>query len=315
MFDRFRNLTTSSPARFAVLVFVSLILALHRRCSRCPPRRRRADGAPLADAVFTAVSTICVTGLSTVDVATFFSPFGKFVIWLGVNIGGMGVLTLASILGLVISKRLGLRAKLIAASDTNPLRAHGGPVNEGQTVRLGEVGQLLRTVALSTLLIEALVAVALFPSLILAGIDPLDALWEAPFYAAMAFTNTGFTPNPGGLVPFADDYILLTILMVGVFLGSIGFPVIYTLWKHLVACPPLVAPREAHDHHDGRALLRGRHRLPRARVQQPQDIRLDGRVGHHLPVALPLRDDPLRRVLRPSTSASSTARPSSWAAC
>ena len=63
----------------------------------------------------------------------------------------MGVLTLASILGLVISKRLGLRAKLIAASDTNPLRAHGGPVNEGQTVRLGEVGQLLRTVALSTL--------------------------------------------------------------------------------------------------------------------------------------------------------------------
>ncbi len=115
--------------------------------------------------MFTAVSTICVTGLSTVDVATFFSPFGKFIIWLGVNIGGMGVLTLASILGLVISKRLGLRAKLIAASDTNPLRAHGGPVNEGQTVRLGEVGQLLRTVALSTLLIEALVAVALFPSL------------------------------------------------------------------------------------------------------------------------------------------------------
>ncbi len=56
----------------------------------------------------------------------------------------MGVLTLASILGLVISQRLGLRAKLIAASDTNPLRSHGGPVNEGQTVRLGEVGGLLR---------------------------------------------------------------------------------------------------------------------------------------------------------------------------
>jgi Trk-type K+ transport system membrane component len=145
----------------------------------------------------------------------------------------MGVLTLASILGLVISKRLGLRAKLIAASDTNPMRAHAGPVNESQTVRLGEVGQLLRTVALSTLLIEALVALALYPSLLLAGIRPLEALWEAPFYAAMAFTNTGFTPNPGGLEPFADDYFLLTVLMVGVFLGSIGFPVIYALWKHV----------------------------------------------------------------------------------
>lgn len=231
-FDRFRNLTTSSPARFAVLVFVSLILVFTGLLS-LPAATMSGKSAPLADAVFTAVSTICVTGLSTVDVATFFSPFGKFVIWLGVNIGGMGVLTLASILGLVISKRLGLRAKLIAASDTNPLRAHGGPVNEGQTVRLGEVGQLLRTVALSTLLIEALVAVGLFPALVLAGIAPMDAIWEAPFYAAMAFTNTGFTPNPGGLVPFADDYILLTILMVGVFLGSIGFPVIYTLWKHV----------------------------------------------------------------------------------
>jgi len=230
-FDRFRNLTTSSPARFAVLIFVSLILLFTALLSL---PAASADGIPirLADAVFTAVSTICVTGLTTVDIATTFSPFGKVVIFLGVNIGGMGVLTLASILGLVISKRLGLRAKLIAASDSNPLRSHGGPVNEGQTVRLGEIGQLLRTVALSTLLIEALVALALYPALIVAGIHPLEALWEAPFYAAMAFTNTGFTPNPGGLAPFADDYFLLTALMVGVFLGSIGFPVIYALWKH-----------------------------------------------------------------------------------
>ncbi|MDY0908724.1 TrkH family potassium uptake protein [Microbacterium sp. CFBP9034] len=229
--DRLRNLTTSSPARFAVLVFGSLVLLFTALLS-LPAANTDGRRLPLADALFTAVSTICVTGLSTVDIASTFSPFGKTVIFIGVNIGGMGVLTLASILGLVISKRLGLRAKLIAASDSNPLRTHGGPVNEGQTVRLGEVGTLLRTVALSTLLIEALVALALYPSLVFAGISPLEALWEAPFYAAMAFTNTGFTPNPGGLVPFADDYFLLTVLMAGVFLGSIGFPVIYTLWKH-----------------------------------------------------------------------------------
>ena len=179
------------------------------------------------------MSTICVTGLVTVDMATHWSPFGNVVIFLGVNIGGMGVLTLASILGLVISKRLGLRAKLIAAGDTNPMRAHGGPVNEGQTVRLGEVGQLLRTVALSTLVIEAIVAVLLYPALVMAEVDPLMALWEAPYYAAMSFTNTGFTPNVGGLEPFADDYFLLTVLMTSVFLGSIGFPVIYTLSRHV----------------------------------------------------------------------------------
>ncbi|WP_127473076.1 TrkH family potassium uptake protein [Microbacterium sulfonylureivorans] len=229
--DRLRNLTTSSPARFAVLVFASLVLLFTALLS-LPAATTDGRRLPLADAVFTAVSTICVTGLSTIDIATVLSPFGKALIFIGVNIGGMGVLTLASILGLIISKRLGLRAKLIAASDSNPLRTHGGPVNEGQTVRLGEVGTLLRTVALSTLLIEALVALALYPSLIFAGVPPLDALWEAPFYAAMSFTNTGFTPNPGGLVPFADDYFLLTVLMAGVFLGSIGFPVIYSLWRH-----------------------------------------------------------------------------------
>jgi hypothetical protein len=135
------------------------------------------------------------------------------IVYIGVNVGAMGVLTLASILGLVISKRLGLRAKLIAAGDTNPLRAHGGPVNEGQTVRLGEVGQLLATVALSTLVIEAGLAVLLYPSL-LAAASTRDALWEAPFYAAMSFTNTGFTPNAGGIAPFAH-YLFLTVLMAG----------------------------------------------------------------------------------------------------
>ncbi|MDE0546182.1 TrkH family potassium uptake protein [Microbacterium sp. C7(2022)] len=231
-FDRVRSLTTSSPARFAVGVFVFLILVFTALLS-LPIAATGGRRIALADALFTAVSTICVTGLTTVEIATTFSAFGKVVIFIGVNIGGMGVLTLASILGLVISKRLGLRAKLIAAGDSNPLRAHGGPVNEGQTIRLGEVGLLLRTVALSTLLIEGLVAVALYPTLVMAGISPLDALWEAPFYAAMAFTNTGFTPNPGGLEPFADDYVLMTILMIAVFLGSIGFPVIYALWRHL----------------------------------------------------------------------------------
>ncbi|HPZ33723.1 MAG: potassium transporter TrkG [Microbacteriaceae bacterium] len=228
----FRAFTTASPPRFALLVFSSLVLLFTALLS-LPAAAADGQRTPLADALFTAVSTICVTGLSTVDMATHWSPFGRVLIFLGVNIGGMGVLTLASILGLVISKRLGLRAKLIAASDTNPLRAHGGPVNESQTVRLGEVGQLLRTVALSTLVIEGILAILLFPALVLAKVDAVAAIWEAPFYAAMAFTNTGFTPNPGGLAPFADDYFILTVLMVGVFLGSIGFPVIYTLARHV----------------------------------------------------------------------------------
>jgi trk system potassium uptake protein len=134
--DGLRELTTASPARFAVLVFVTLIL-LFTALFSLPAAAADGQRTPLADALFTAVSTICVTGLATVDMYSHWSPLGHVIIYIGVNVGALGVLTLASILGLVISKRLGLRAKLIAAGDTNPLRAHGGPVNEGQTVRLG----------------------------------------------------------------------------------------------------------------------------------------------------------------------------------
>ena len=74
---------------------------------------------------------------------------------------------------------------------------------------------------------------------------PLDALWEALYYSAMAFTNTGFTPERRGARPFANDYWFLTILMLGVFLGAIGFPVIYALRRHLLHAP-LVAARQAH---------------------------------------------------------------------
>ncbi|MBS1906342.1 MAG: TrkH family potassium uptake protein [Actinobacteria bacterium] len=223
-----KTVTTSSPSRFAIVVFSALILITTALLS-LPIASADHRVTPLADALFTAVSTICVTGLSTVDMATHWSGFGRGVIFIGVNIGGLGVLTLASVMGLVISKRLGLRAKLIAAGDTNPMRAHGGPVNESQTVRLGEVGSLLRTVAISAFAIEAALMVLLYPALMMSGTDPLTALWEAPFYAAMAFTNTGFTPNPGGLTPFAHNYYVLSVLMLGVFLGSLGFPVIYTL--------------------------------------------------------------------------------------
>ncbi|GAA4192202.1 potassium transporter TrkG [Microbacterium oryzae] len=230
----FRDFTTSSPARFAILVFVSLILIFTALLS-LPIATEGRSHTPLADALFTAVSTICVTGLSTVDMATHWSAFGHAVIFVGVNIGALGALTLASLLGLVISRRLGLRAKLMAAGDTNPLRSHGGPVNESQTVRLGEVGQLLRVIALSTLLIEAVVAVLLYVPILSAGYSWLDALWIAPYYAAMSFTNTGFTPTVGGLESFHTNYFFLSVIMMSVFLGSIGFPVIYALSRQLRA--------------------------------------------------------------------------------
>ncbi|MET1017591.1 MAG: TrkH family potassium uptake protein, partial [Leifsonia flava] len=124
-------LARHSPARFAILIFTALILLWTFMLS-LPIASQSRSMTPLADALFTAVSVICVTGLSTVDMATHWSGFGNAIIFIGVNIGGVGVLTLASILGLVVSRRISLRTRLMAASDSNPSRIHVGPVNEGQ---------------------------------------------------------------------------------------------------------------------------------------------------------------------------------------
>ena len=113
--DTVDALVRNSPSRFAILIFAGLILIFTLLFSLPIARAGPGSGAPLHDALFTAVSVICVTGLATVDMATYWTPFGNALVFIGVNIGGIGVLTLASILGFVISRRLGLRAIKVPA--------------------------------------------------------------------------------------------------------------------------------------------------------------------------------------------------------
>ena len=227
------SMIQSSPPRFALLIFSGLILVWTALLS-LPIAAQDGRTTPLADALFTAVSAICVTGLSTVDMAQHWSLFGDLVILVGLQIGGIGVLTLASILGLTVTRRLGLRQRLLAASDTNPARTAKG-ASESQAVGLGEMGGLLAAVAISLLVIEAGLTVLIAPHLMLAGYDLWHSLWYGFYLAASAFTNTGFVPMADGLAPFAADTYLLAVLALGVFLGSIGFPVIFALYRFVAA--------------------------------------------------------------------------------
>ena len=228
--DFLNYVVEATPARFAILIFTSLILVLTFLLS-LPIASRDRTVTPLADALFTAVSTICVTGLTTVDMATHWSTFGTVVILIGLQVGGAGVLTLASILGLVSARRLGLRQRLIAASDTNPSRLHVGPVSESQAVRLGDIGGLLMTVAVSMIVIEVAISLLIIPRLLTTGTDLWSATWQGFYYASSAFTNTGFVPTVEGLTPFETDPWMLGSLSLAVFLGSVGFPVIFALTR------------------------------------------------------------------------------------
>ncbi len=229
LLDEFAN---SYPARFAILVFASLNL-LFTVLLATPWASADGTPTPIVDAFFQAVSVVCVTGLTVVDMATHWSPFGNAMVMIGVEVGGIGVLTLASLLGMTVARRLGLRQRLMAASDTNPSRVRKGVVKEGQAIRLGEVGGLLRIVALSVLVFEAALVVLLYPRVLMEGKDPLAALYEATYWAIMGFTNSGFVPTVEGLEPYATDPWFLIVLMLGVFTGSLGFPVYFVLLKHL----------------------------------------------------------------------------------
>ena len=198
---RIGDISSTIPARFAIVVFAVLV-AIFTVLFSLPVATTSGPPAPFVDALFTAVSVICVTGLSTVDMATYWSPFGP-------------------------------RARLRRGRDRRDRRAdpgvdprtdHQPPARppaeaargrrrepaphpsrtrsrEGQAVRLGETGSLLVTVAISVLVIEAIVAVLLFPRMLLQGVDPWTAAWQSVYTAAMAFTNTGFLPTSDGLAP------------------------------------------------------------------------------------------------------------------
>ncbi|WP_159617849.1 TrkH family potassium uptake protein [Arthrobacter zhaoguopingii] len=218
--DGFAN---SSPARLALSIFVAVILLFTGLLS-LPAASSDGTVTPLHDALFTAVSAVCVTGLTVVSTATHWSFLGQLIILLGIFIGGLGTLTLASLLALVVSRRLGVRGKLIAQEALN---------NAG---RLGEIGTLLRIVITTSVVIELVLALAMIPRFVILG-EPLgQAVWHGIFYAISAFNNAGFTPHSDGLIPYQTDLWIIVPLMVGVFLGSLGFPVIMVLlqtrWRY-----------------------------------------------------------------------------------
>ena len=212
------RLTRHSPARLAVTVFAAVI-SLFTLLLMAPWATTSGKSAPLIDALFTATSAVCVTGLVVVPTGTYWSTYGQVVILVGIKIGGLGVMTLASILGMAVSRRIGLTQKLLTASET-------------KTTRLGEVGSLVRVVIITSTSIELLIALLLLPRFIVLEETFGEAAWHGLFYGISAFNNAGFIPTAEGLTPYVGDWMLLMPIIIGVFIGSLGFPVILNIMRN-----------------------------------------------------------------------------------
>ncbi len=183
-------------------------------------------GATPLVALFTAASAICVTGLVVVDTASAWTPFGQGVIVALIQIGGLGVMTFATTLGLVVVRRLGMRSRLSATAEARTVGA--------STVGMGDVRRLLFGVVRTALIIEAVVALALWLRWTIGyGEHPLHALWLAVFHAVSGFNNAGFALFSDSLMGFvADPWICLPIC-AAVILGGLGFPVLMELRREL----------------------------------------------------------------------------------
>lgn len=180
-----------------------------------------ADGrrTPLTDAFFTAVSAVTVTGLTTVNTAEHWSFFGQVVILVAIQVGGLGIVTIALLLARAVTRQLGLGNKVFVQQSIG-------------TSKLGEVGSLLRTVVITTLAIEGALVAVLIPRFMMVEENWWDGIWHGLFYGISAFNNAGFVAHPGGLAEFDGDLWILIPIMVGVFVGSFGFPVYLTLITH-----------------------------------------------------------------------------------
>jgi potassium uptake TrkH family protein len=210
------RLGVMQPARIVPLAFFGAIIVGTGLLS-LPFATADSRRAPLLDAAFTSVSAICVTGLITVDTATYWSPFGQGVIVVLIQLGGFGIMTMATLLGLLVGGKLKLTSSLVAQVETH-------------TLNIGDVRHVIRRIAVTMLAFETVIATVLVVRFRVAYDDSWDqAWWHGVFHAVSAFNNAGFALYSDNLVGFVDDAFIAFPVCVAVIVGGIGFPVLFEL--------------------------------------------------------------------------------------
>lgn len=203
------NATRIVAASFAVIILLgTLLLSL-------PAASRSGESAGLFPALFTATSSTCVTGLVLVDTGTQWSLFGQAVILVMIQLGGLGFMTVVTLLSLALRRKISMSERLVMASTLN-LQGMDGVV------------RVVRHALMGTFLMEGAGALILstrfIPEFGLAG-----GLWRGIFHAVSGFCNAGFDLLGGtygpfcSIAPYRDDPVVLGTLMALVVIGGLGF--------------------------------------------------------------------------------------------
>ncbi len=171
------------------------------------------------DALFTATSAVCVTGLTVVDTGSHFTLFGQLVILILIQLGGLGIMTMGTFFIAALGGRLGWRSRdMISQTLSRDLRA--------------DLWQLLKNVLSLSLIIEGIGAVFL-AFRFLQVMDLPKALYYAVFHSISAFCNAGFSLNANSFESYATDWIVNLTLMGLIIAGGLGFIVLLDIRKSI----------------------------------------------------------------------------------
>lgn len=208
-----------SPWFFPVLSFVVLIIA-GSVILMLIPLKAPANGKmhlSFIDALFMATSAACVTGLSVIDIGSYFNFTGQIVILILIQIGGLGIITISTALLTIAGRSISIRSRFIL-QDTFTHSPQSDILN------------LIKRVVAFTMVIEAIGALPLFFRFFGQGKDILRATWEAIFHSVSAFCNAGFSLFPDSLMAYRADPVIVITVSSLIVLGGIGFLVLNELY-------------------------------------------------------------------------------------
>jgi trk system potassium uptake protein TrkH len=209
-----------TPARILAVGFAVLILIGGVLLS-LPATSRSGEGLPFVDALFTATSAICVTGLVVVDTYTHFNTFGQMVILSLIQIGGLGFMSIATFVTILTGRKIGLKERLLIQESLNVNSLEG-------------MVRLARNVVLVTMAIELVFAAILATRF--SGEMPLGkAMYYGVFHAISAFCNAGFDlmGDFKSLGDYVGDPVVNLSVMFLIVLGGLGFTVLVDLARRV----------------------------------------------------------------------------------
>lgn len=210
----FSDLLLAYPGRLTIIYFM-LLIVIATVLLTLPISTRTPSSPDLLTAFYTAVSALSTCGIPIVNSTEHWSQFGQCVILVSVQLGGLGVMTFASLIMLAAARHLRASQRLRTATELG-------------ASTLGETTDVLKVVFATTFIIEAITFVALFPGLLSINRGNLSlTAWEALFYAVSAYNNTGFTPDAAGL--HVNNPAVGLPILLSAFCGTLGFPVILNL--------------------------------------------------------------------------------------